>query len=135
MGRTNDIDALILKEEVFCRGIASGLKQIDAWRQAYPESRAHDKSASVTSSNLVRTERVQARLATLRADLREYTGITLREHVATLASLRDGAEAAGQYGPAVTAEANRGKVSGLYIDRVEHTGNVAIFASRSDEDL
>ena len=133
--RTDEITGLITEEENFCRGMVSGMRQIEAWRQAFPLSKSADKSAHVTACRLAQTPRILARMAALRAELREYTGITLREHVDTLAALRDGAVGAGQYGPAVTAEANRGKVSGLYVERVDHTGNVSIFASRQDEDL
>ncbi len=36
-----------------------------------------------------------------------------------MADLRDKALSAGQFGPAITAEINRGKAAGLYIDRSE----------------
>lgn len=137
MAVTSRIDAftgLTDAAEVFCQALATGSTQIDAWRKAYPQSKA-GKSAFVRACNLAKNPLIVARLQSLRDATKAYTGITLIEHVQKLAELRDAAAGANQFGPAVTAEANRGKVSGLYVEKVEHSGNVSIFASRQDEDL
>ncbi len=53
------------------------------------------------------------------AEAAERANITLDSHIATLAQLRDTANALGQMGAAVTAETNRGKAAGLYVERSE----------------
>lgn len=48
--------------------------------------------------------------------------LTLEEHMRTLAELRDEAKVDRQFGAAITAETNRGKVAGLYIEKREISG-------------
>lgn len=45
--------------------------------------------------------------------------ITVDSHLARLAELGAHAAQAGQYSAAITAEINRGKVAGLYVERTE----------------
>lgn len=49
--------------------------------------------------------------------------LTLESHLARLEELSRRAEEAEQFGPAITAETNRGKAAGLYTDRVDVTSN------------
>jgi hypothetical protein len=52
----------------------------------------------------------------------EAVQITLAAHLDRLAALSDKAEQEGKYSAAVAAEVARGKASGLYVDKMEHTG-------------
>ena len=45
--------------------------------------------------------------------------ITLESHLKVLASLRDKACAAGRHSAAISAEIARGRVAGLYVERIE----------------
>ena len=51
------------------------------------------------------------------AELAEERAVSLREHLDTLASLRDEARDAGQYSSAIQAEHHRGKASRLYVEQ------------------
>ena len=73
---------------------------------------------------------VQVRTIGTCLDLKDFD-----EQIKKLADLRDRADAAEDFSPAITAEVARGKASGLYVEKVEHTGNVTIVAGTHDEDI
>jgi hypothetical protein len=60
--------------------------------------------------------------------------ITLESHLSKLAEIRDLAIAAEDYSAANTAETNRGKVMGYYVERKE-VGRPGDFSNLSDEEL
>ena len=73
--------------------------------------------ANVTASQLLARPSIALAVAEARAPIIAEAGITLEGHLAKLAEIRDKAIAAEQFGPANAAEANRGKVAGLYVER------------------
>lgn len=79
------------------------------------------KSAKVHASRMLTNANVMLTIERLRQPVIEAAQITLASHLASLAELRDKAIEAEQFGPAVTAEVSRGKASGLYIEKREHT--------------
>ena len=58
---------------------------------------------------------------------------TLEAHLSTLAGLRDEARAAGRFGDAITAEVNRGRALGYYVERRE-SGAVGAFQAKTREE-
>ena len=60
---------------------------------------------------------IRDQIAAVRSPVLESAQITLEGHIQALAALRDEAKASGQYGAAVTAETNRGKLAGFYVER------------------
>lgn len=77
------------------------------------------KGAHVQAHRLLKNDTVAEAIAKLRAPALEKAQITLEGHLAMLAQIRDEARATGQMGAANAAEANRGKVSGFYVERSE----------------
>jgi hypothetical protein len=77
-------------------------------------------NADVTGPRMLGNVGVAAAIALGQADVAERHSITLDSHISKLAQLRDDAAKADQYAAAITAETNRGKAGGLYVDRVEH---------------
>lgn len=124
-------------EECFCVEIIKTGNLTEAYRRTFPEKAIKIRPHLVGqyAQTLANQPRMQARLAAMRDQARETLGISLQEHLASLKDLREGARLAVQFGPAVAAEVNRGKVSGLYVDKVEHSGVVNIVASTFDEGL
>jgi len=74
--------------------------------------------------DLLRKPEIAAAVAKAKAEAAERAGLTVDIHMANLERISAAAFAAGQYGPATTAEMARGKVSGFYVDRVEMDANV-----------
>lgn len=120
------------QQENFARGVANGLSQAEAYRQAYPNClKWTDKSIWGKASLLARHAVVSARVTELKREITERVvqsgALTVEGHLAELARLRDIGVQANQIGSAITAEMARGKVAGFYIDRKE-TGDAGDFA-------
>lgn len=79
------------KEEAFATGLAAGLSQSDAYRQAYPHSqkwRAH--AIHSRASTLAASEKVQQRFAELREKAAAANEVTIERIVAELAKIAFG---------------------------------------------
>jgi hypothetical protein len=64
----NDRAALTPRQEKFAQGVASGLSQSDAYREAYPKSRGwKDVAVWVQGSALMKNSKVAVRVAELQA--------------------------------------------------------------------
>ena len=75
------------------------------------------KTARQIGARLLTVVDVATAIAELRGPVREAAQVTLEGHLRELASLRDRAAAELQFAPAITAETNRGKAAGLYVER------------------
>ena len=107
---------LTANQEAFCVELARTGNASEAYRKAYDCSRMKAETVANKALILQQKGEIRARLSALRSDVRRASGITLQEHLETLRSLRDEARGALQLSAAITAEVNRGKVSGLYSD-------------------
>lgn len=112
------------KREAFASGLAEGLSQAEAYRRAFPASlKWQEKSVWAKSSLLASDVNVRQRVAEIQSEVAERVLCSLEDHVGHLARLRGIAEDAGQISAAVKAEELRGKVCGLYAERVDVTVN------------
>lgn len=115
------------KRESFAAALARGLTQAGAYRIAFPTSVGwKDATVHKRASELAADRDVLGRVAELQAAAAEANLVTLVQHVATLASLRDEARAVRQFGAAIQAETARGKASGLYSDKLHVTGDMSM---------
>ena len=78
-----------------------------------------DETIAKRAHELLSNGKIAGRLDELRRPAVEAAQVTLEDHLRQLADLRDKAITAEQFGPAITAEINRGKAAGLYVDRSE----------------
>ena len=127
--------ALTPKQEVFAQAVVSGVNQSDAYRAAY-KVRPGTKpgSINVNASKVMSDAKVAQRVAELRKPVVEAVQITLKSHLERLRDLSEAAEAGNQYSAAIAAEVSRGKACGLYIEKTEISGHLAV-SSLSDEAL
>lgn len=124
------------KQEAFAIAVSSGMTQADAYRSAYNvKPTTTPESVLTLASRLMAKVDVRSRVEELKKPIIEAAGLTLESHLARLAHLSKKAEEAENYGPAVTAETNRGKAAGLYTEKVAVTGAVSIIASALDARL
>ena len=114
------------KQEAFCLAYIETGNASEAYRRSYNAGKMSASTVNRTAKELVDNPKITARLQELRAPAVEKAQITLEQHLRDLQRLRDLAEASEKYGPAVTAEMARGKASGLYVDRVEHSGKIGL---------
>ena len=118
--------SLTPKQERFCAAYVESGNASEAYRRSYDASRMADASVNRKAKELLDNGKIAARIAELRAPVAEAAQITLADHLQTLGGLRDKAIAAGKYGPSIQAEIARGKASGLYVEKVEHSGGVTV---------
>ena len=102
------------QQEAFCVELVKSGNASEAYRLAYPKQKMNPNALSVQANRLQTNPKIVLRMAQLRSEARANSGITLVEHLKALGALRNLASTAKQYGPAVSAEVARGKVSGLY---------------------
>ena len=114
-----DKPVLTTKQEVFCREYLLTNNASEAYRRAYNTSKMNEASVNKEAYALLRHPRIAPRIEKVREEVKEDTKITVKDHLDRLKDLSKKAESNGQYGPAITAEISRGKVSGLYVEKVE----------------
>lgn len=102
-----------VKERLFARYVAEGRTQAESVRMAGFASSNPDKKGS----ELVKKQQVVDLINQRGSELTDERAVSLREHLDTLADLRDDARDAGQYSSAIQAEHHRGKASRLYVEQ------------------
>lgn len=113
---------LTIKQEAFCLTYIELGNASAAYRSAYNASRMKPTTINRKAKELLDNGKVAARLEQLRAPVRERAQITLESHLERLNHLSLIAEKAEQYSAAIKAEESRGKVAGLYVEKIEHSG-------------
>jgi hypothetical protein len=117
------------KQEVFAQEVAKGtnLKE-SAVLAGYSHKNATRAGAYLANHD----PKVQKRIQDLQNRGAIKVGLTLSKHLTNLEELRDKALSNNAFGAAVTAEINRGKAAGLYIDRKEVLVNKVQTMSKKD---
>lgn len=111
--------ALTQKQEMFCISYIETGNASEAYRRSYDAKKMSETSVWRKAKELIDNGKVSARIQELRAPAVKAAQITLEQHLADLKALRDKADAAEKYGPAIQAEMARGKASGLYVDKID----------------
>ena len=111
------------KQEAFCLAYIETGNASEAYRRAYDARNMNENSINRKAKELIDNVKITARLQEIRKPAVERAQITLETHLADLKSLRDKADSAEKFGPAIAAEIARGKASGLYVEKVEHSGD------------
>ncbi len=124
-----DLPRLTPKQSHFVRNLMQGMTATDAYKGACDCSRMSKEAIWVEASRLKRNPKVDLWLKSLRLAALDAGLITLEQHLAELARARELALQRGQISAAVQAEVARGKVCGLYEDRVR------LVRDTSDEEL
>jgi hypothetical protein len=118
------------KHQAFVTAYLKDLNATAAYISVY--GKMAESVAASASSRLLKNVKVATAIAKAQAKATEKAGMTLQGHLDTLESLRDAARGAGQYGAAITAESLRGKVSGYYVEKVEHSGGVDLSSTERE---
>ena len=104
-------------------GVVEGKSQRQAYYDAGGKAK-NDAAADTSAYEIMSRPEVRYFYDALIASAADSVKITLKEHLERLKDLADAALCDGKYAAAVTAEVARGKASGLYVEKVEHTGNM-----------
>jgi phage terminase small subunit len=118
--RTVDpVTGLTANMEAFCVELVRTDDASGSYKKAYCCERMKAATISRAAFELQQNPKIITRLQSLRSEARKKSGITMGEHMTALLALRNGAAQRNQFGPAVSAEMARGKVSGLYDNDAE----------------
>ena len=94
----------------------------ESYRRNYKTDKMKPATINRAAKELFDNPKMTTRLAELRAPVLKRAELTLESHLSRLNQLSIQAEASEQFSAAITAETNRGKASGLYVEKVETTG-------------
>ena len=123
------------KQEKFCLVYMQTGNATEAYRQAYSTGNMKPATVNRKAKEVIDNGNIGARLAELKQPAIEAAQLSLTQHLMDLQRLRDAAWADEKYGPAVVAEVSRGRASGLYIEKIQHSGTVIIAATPRDENI
>ena len=112
------IPKLTAKQERFAQGLLDGLSAREAYRQAYDCAQASEATVIADSQKLSRNPQIVLYVRTLQREGIQAFGITKESHLADLARLRELAVENTQISAGVQAEHYRGRVAGLYNDKL-----------------
>jgi hypothetical protein len=120
---------LTLKQEAFCQKFIELKDASKAYRACY-NVKPTTKPTTIwrTAKSILDNPKVAARIEELRKPAADAVILTLAEHLAELASIRDMAKAEKQFSAASSAEQSRGKAAGLYVEKKHITGSIGIEA-------
>jgi len=110
------------KQEDFCLVYLETGNASEAYRQVYSCSKMKPTTINRAAKQLLDNPKIKKRLAEIKKAAAENVQMTLEGHLEKLADLRDKAEKEGKFSSAITAEVNRGKVAGFYVEKQEITG-------------
>lgn len=114
---------LTAKQEAFCLAYIETNNASEAYRRSYNAGKMKTETINKRSSELMQNGAITGRVEQLREQVRERAQITLESHLERLNHLSLMAEQAEQYSAAIKAEESRGKVAGLYVEKIDHTTN------------
>lgn len=115
-------DILTPKQEAFCAAYIETGNASEAYRRAYSVEKMKPETVHRAAKEMLDNPKITARLKELQAPMIEAALLTYESHLKRLAELAEAAAAAGQFSAAITAEVNRGKVAGLYIEKKQVSG-------------
>lgn len=81
---------LTAKQELFVQGIIEGKSQAEAYRSAYPNQRASDKTIWESASKLMNNPKVNARLTELREQMMKPSIMSAQERLEFLTQVING---------------------------------------------
>ncbi|HEY6022066.1 MAG TPA: hypothetical protein VIY48_20015 [Candidatus Paceibacterota bacterium] len=113
-----DLPKLTVKQENYIKGLLEGKTKRQAYIEAYDASGMSDGAIAVESSRLSRNSKIALYLRTLQRIGLEESQVTRENHLAEMARLRELAVENQQISAGVQAEHYRGRVAGLYNDKL-----------------
>ena len=109
------------KQEKFAQGIAKGLSQADAYREAYDYEDMAENTIHRQAHEVMKNSKVTARVEELKAAIQEELVYTAKQGFEKFKELQDKAVAEGNISAAIKAEENKCELAGLYVKKVENT--------------
>lgn len=111
--------SLTEQQERFCQLVVAGKNQTEAYREA--GYKGSGKQLGDNASRLIANDRIQARIAELRAGAAEKAQIDLQWLINKGVAILEAAEKADAYGPAVSALKEVGILTGYRVEKSDRT--------------
>jgi hypothetical protein len=119
-------DGLTDQQRAFAVSVGrDDMRPVEAYIKHYGKA-ATEKSSAEMASRLRWKPAVMDMITELRRRAGEEAKVTMGSHIKKLQELRDQAYDEGKVAAAIRAEELIGKASGLYVEQVQHSGNVSI---------
>jgi len=115
---------LTAKQEAFIRAYLKCGNASEAYRQSYDAKGMKPETINKRASELLSEGEIAGRVAAYQAKANERAGVKLVDHLLRMDDLAKAAEKQNQFSAAIRAEELRAKASGLYVERVEHSGSL-----------
>lgn len=115
--------SLTIKQENFCLAYIETNNASEAYRRSFNAENMKPVTITKRASEFINRRDIAGRIQELRKPAIDAAQFTLEEHLNALKKLRDDAAMANQFSAAITAEVNRGKASGFYIDKTKFGGD------------
>lgn len=115
--------ALTIKQENFCLAYIETNNASEAYRRSFNAENMKPVTITKRASEFINRGDIAGRIQELRKPAIDAVQFTLEEHLNALKKLRDDAAMANQFSAAITAEVNRGKASGFYIEKSKLGGD------------
>ena len=128
------VHKLTSKQEMFCLAYIETNNASEAYRRSYNADKMKPETINRKAAELMNNGKITARLEQLREPVRERAQITLESHLERLNHLSLMAEQAEQYSAAIKAEESRGKVAGLYVEKIDHTSSDKSFSASASQE-
>lgn len=116
-----DKNNLTPKQEKFCECVASGMNYTDAYCQAYNAGNMQSATVNVKACELLKNGKITVRINELKAKAEEKLIYSAVQSFDRLDRIGTEALADKNYSAALKAEELKGKLAGLYVDRVAQT--------------
>jgi phage terminase small subunit len=115
------------------RFVAEYLIDLNATRAYQSVYKCSEKVAAANGSRLLTNAEIKASVAKVQSKVVAKLEFSVEQHMDRLRALSIAAEASNQYSAAVKAEELRGKVSGFYVEQVEHSGAIDLSAQEREQ--
>lgn len=117
------------KQEAFIRAYLRCGNASEAYRKAYDCKTAKPETVNKRASELLSSGEIAGRVAAAQSKASDLAVLSLADHLARLALLSEEARKADQFSAAIKAEELRGKATGHYTEKVEHSGGIDLQVS------
>jgi phage terminase small subunit len=115
--------ALTAKQEAFALAYLETGNASEAYRRAYNAEKMKPETVKNKAHLLLKRGDIRATIEILRKPVVQKAQITLESHLERLKQLSEKAEQEGQLSAAISAEVSRGKASGLYTEKIDHSSS------------
>ena len=121
------------KEQSYIDQRIKGEEPLAAYKASgYKSDVMSDKVMSIQAAKLEVKPKIALAIQFARDKAADKVGLTLESHLKRLEQLSKAAEKEEQFSAAITAETNRGKAAGLYVEKIDLNNKMTVTINNDD---